>query len=83
MSLHLMFKSEKIPLLKITVANSLLIDLEFRSQSCVRFCLIVARFHFPGEPCLHRYIYHLEDYSGVCICSEFKHTVFFFYTDEK
>lgn len=45
--------------------------------SHVRFSLIVARFQFPREPCLHRYIYLLEDYSGVCICSEFKHTAFF------
>lgn len=45
--------------------------------SCATFGLIVARFQFPGEPCLHGYIYLLEDYSGVCICSEFKHTFFF------
>lgn len=47
--------------------------------SHVRFSLMFARFHFPGEPCLHRYVCLLEDYWGVCICSEFKHTVVFFF----
>lgn len=64
-------------LVKMTITNSLVFLASKLGLSCVTFGLIVARFQFPGEPCLHGYIYLLEDYSGVCICSEFKHTFFF------
>lgn len=68
-------------LVKMSITNSLFFFFFFLTLklglSRAGFSLIVARFQFPGEPCLHRYIYLLEDYSGVCIRSEFKHTVFF------
>lgn len=62
-------------LVKMTIRSSIFFfNLEV---SCARFSLIVARLRLPGEACLHKYIYLLENYSDVYICSEFKHSAFF------